>query len=334
MGLAAKIKRLRGERTQAELAELVGVGKTAVSMWENGDNTPSAETYLKLADLAPFPDSLWFLEQAGMKEATLLATAEHVLRQRSTPISSDQFVRVPFAGGEVAEAQLALRGEYLPSPLSTRCLIVDKQVHGALPLGSLVVLDGSRSSKNSPDLTPFWDQVVLVSFGSREEADLRFDEPWPKGLHIGRLKLQGKRGDLRWAAELAPLTEAFDASPLWVGGWAYAYPPDVKRVYGQPHVARELPEPIKRKMAQRQKELEERGVLVHDQEIADADAEAGLAAQRKERSIQEEAEKEAEAQAPSKVRLRPGCEIVGLVLGWFCPPAGEERSPEKLKPQS
>lgn len=47
------MKRLRGALglTQAAIAELVGVGQTAVSQWEIGRVNPSTENLLKLAEI-------------------------------------------------------------------------------------------------------------------------------------------------------------------------------------------------------------------------------------------------------------------------------------------
>lgn len=50
--LADRIKELRKQHnlTQAELGKILGVGKTTISMYENGNSTPNDEIKLKLSD--------------------------------------------------------------------------------------------------------------------------------------------------------------------------------------------------------------------------------------------------------------------------------------------
>jgi transcriptional regulator with XRE-family HTH domain len=50
--LACRIKELRNEKdlTQTEFGKIFGVGKTTVSMWENGNNSPDDEIKSKIAD--------------------------------------------------------------------------------------------------------------------------------------------------------------------------------------------------------------------------------------------------------------------------------------------
>ena len=59
---------------QAQFAKLAGVSQAFVSAWENAKDraVPSSDAYLRLANEAPYPDSLWLREQAGenMKRLT------------------------------------------------------------------------------------------------------------------------------------------------------------------------------------------------------------------------------------------------------------------------
>lgn len=44
-----KLKKLRGDRTQEEVAEAVGVTKSAWAMYERGERTPRDEIKIKIA---------------------------------------------------------------------------------------------------------------------------------------------------------------------------------------------------------------------------------------------------------------------------------------------
>ena len=48
--MAETLKRLRGNRTQEEVAKAVGVTISAVSMYENGERVPRDEIKKKLAE--------------------------------------------------------------------------------------------------------------------------------------------------------------------------------------------------------------------------------------------------------------------------------------------
>jgi transcriptional regulator with XRE-family HTH domain len=61
-----KILRVRQGMNQTELGKCLGVGQAAVSAWETGENTPSAESLVKMGNLASYPDCLFFYDQAGM----------------------------------------------------------------------------------------------------------------------------------------------------------------------------------------------------------------------------------------------------------------------------
>lgn len=48
--VADKLIDLRGEKTQAEIAQAIGVGRSTYSMYENGMRIPSDSVKVKLAD--------------------------------------------------------------------------------------------------------------------------------------------------------------------------------------------------------------------------------------------------------------------------------------------
>ena len=49
--IGLRIKKYRGDKSQEDLAKLVGVSQSTVAMWEIGERTPSDEAKIKLSDL-------------------------------------------------------------------------------------------------------------------------------------------------------------------------------------------------------------------------------------------------------------------------------------------
>ena len=47
--IGLKLKELRGSKTEAEVAKAIGVGQTAISMYETGDRIPRDHIKVKLA---------------------------------------------------------------------------------------------------------------------------------------------------------------------------------------------------------------------------------------------------------------------------------------------
>jgi transcriptional regulator with XRE-family HTH domain len=61
-----KILRVKQGMNQTELGNYLGVGQTAVSKWETGENPPPAEALVKMGNMEDYPDCLFFYEKAGM----------------------------------------------------------------------------------------------------------------------------------------------------------------------------------------------------------------------------------------------------------------------------
>lgn len=76
---AIKILRVKQGMNQAEFGKYLGVVQTAVSKWETGENTPPGEALVKMGNLAPYPDCLFFYEKAGM-DPMRVAPMEDALR--------------------------------------------------------------------------------------------------------------------------------------------------------------------------------------------------------------------------------------------------------------
>lgn len=50
MTIGRRLRNLRGDRTQANVADALNVTAMAVSLWENGDRTPNDEMKVKIAE--------------------------------------------------------------------------------------------------------------------------------------------------------------------------------------------------------------------------------------------------------------------------------------------
>lgn len=75
-----RVLRVKQGMTQTDLAKYLGVGQTAVSAWETGDNTPPADALVKMGNLASYPDCLFFYEKAGMDLKRVTAVGDTLKR--------------------------------------------------------------------------------------------------------------------------------------------------------------------------------------------------------------------------------------------------------------
>lgn len=71
---------------QVEFAQRLLVTQAAVSRWENGSSNPSAENYIRMADLADDINCVWFWKQAGVDVERLarLAAAHNASIRKSS----------------------------------------------------------------------------------------------------------------------------------------------------------------------------------------------------------------------------------------------------------
>jgi len=51
---------------QTQFAERLQVTQSAISQWERGASEPSAENYIRMANMADETNCLWFLEHVGV----------------------------------------------------------------------------------------------------------------------------------------------------------------------------------------------------------------------------------------------------------------------------
>jgi len=281
VGEHIKALRLARDMTQSQLAHLLDVRQTTVSAWELDENLPSSEAWVKLGNFAPYPDCIWFWQQAGMDEQAMLSAAEKLLKGRRA--APGEITCVPRSSGTLQESEEAgplvpLPAEFVPNPLSTRCLVVDEKFSNPIfPVGDVILLD---ESANSPeDLRPFWGEIVLVHLTRpKDGTGLRMTKSWRDGLNIGRLLCRtSQSGDrLQWAATLGPFDDAdkwytVDGRRIFVGTWRHEF------------------------------RSESFGAAVDSDRLR-------------------EAREEAKLQAPMQMRLTPGCRILGRVIGWFRAP--------------
>jgi transcriptional regulator with XRE-family HTH domain len=335
--IGQRIKKFREDHypNQKALAEALGVGQTVVSAWETGDNMPSSEAWAKLGNVAPYPENLWFWQEAGIDQQAMLSAAEQVLKEGGAPATEGEITRVgPYQQtGQASEGpDLVLPARFVGNPLSTRYLVIDDKLANAIfPPGDVVGLDVSVS--NAVDLRPFWGEIVLVRLTRpKDTPGLWMMGFWKEGLNIGRLRYKRYFHDrLYWLATLGPFD---DAEPRYqpgdtvtiVGSWQHPRPPK-DPIPGSP---RECTTRERQKLYAQYRRVRDqaRGGSIYytTPEVEQAEKalhEAESSVLQQEQHEMREAEEEARLQAPMQIRLTPGCCILGRVICWFRPPREE-----------
>jgi transcriptional regulator with XRE-family HTH domain len=305
MTIAERVRDLRGDKTQADFAADLGVSQQQVSALEKGTDSPSADALVRLGNVSPYPDNVWFWKQAGLDSNKMVATAEQVLKDRGAAPTPGEIVRIPCSRKTVQREEpldrfLQLPAESVPNLGSTRCLLIDETAASpSIPPDSLIVLDASQ--KDEKQLVSFWKQIVLVEFTPALKCAVSTT------LLLGRLafKRETERHHRpeslelpRWVATIGPLGdfarewEQGDKESVRVGGWD-AFEQDNR-------------EPSR---SQTPDSLEYRRLSYNYQTHG------------QERD-KEEALKVFDRlckQAPSHVRLDPGYRMLGRVIAWFQP---------------
>jgi len=194
-----KLCKAKSYSTNAKLAYAVSVSPSRISEWRAGGRWPSSDTFWKLGKLAGFPDCIWFWEQAGMEEKTMLSVAVEILKRRGAPPAEGEIIRVGCVrmtaqGIEETGDLFPIAAVSVPNPASIVCLIVDEYAANAMfPVGSRIVLDTSQNG--AKDLMPFWERIVLVDvhlpqqqMGVLESVGLWGGKRWPNALSMGQLQ--------------------------------------------------------------------------------------------------------------------------------------------------
>ena len=145
--------RLKLGKSQAELAELVGVKQPTVSDWETpGKDVPSSDSYARLGNLAPYPDCLWFWTQAGMNQDAMLSAAAKLLKERGE-VPKTKMIAVPPLRRTARETEEVdslwyLDARLVPNAASVAYWVVDASDPLPSPWhepGTVIILDTSAN---------------------------------------------------------------------------------------------------------------------------------------------------------------------------------------------
>lgn len=193
--ISQRVRKFRKEHypNQKALADALGLGQTVVSAWERGDSVPSSEAWMKIGNLAPYPENIEFWKQAGMDVGAMRAAADKMILDRVSGakrlLDVGAAILVPryretMQGREEAGPAVPLPAEFIPNPGSTICLVVDRK---ALPVvdSPLAVFILDESEKQSRNLRPFWGQVVFARYRPENVAAPR---EYSGGIYMGRVR--------------------------------------------------------------------------------------------------------------------------------------------------
>lgn len=81
LGMRICTLRKQDNLTQSELASKLGVGKSTVSMWENGKRDPDYETLEMIADFFNVPISTFFPPNTHIEESELSSFELEVIKR-------------------------------------------------------------------------------------------------------------------------------------------------------------------------------------------------------------------------------------------------------------
>ncbi len=282
----AKIRALRKSQkpapTQAQFAKSFGVTQSMISAWEAGRDTPSAEIWIKLGELAGYPDCYWFYARAGLDPQKLLAATEKLFKERiqptDSPLVEGRTVLVPrvqsLRGLEPAGLPVPMPVQLVPNPSSTYCLGISF-TPGQFDRWAIV----DTADAEAEDLGPFWGLPALIEFAPIDQAP----PLWPGGLEIGTLFLeedeQNPDGTPWYARFLGPYPGGMlIGTSMRIGRWIESR---------QSRIAATL-----------------------QSEEAVPGLEEGWDAKRVAVSIRS-------GRALREMRLAPGCKIIGRVITWW-----------------
>ena len=312
-----RIKALRQRMTQAEFAKSFGVTQSMISAWEAGRDTPSAEIWIKLGEIAGYPDCYWFYERAGLDRQKLLTATEQTLKEQikdaDSPLLEGRIVLVPRVrrlpqGLEPAGLPVPMAPEAVPNLLSTYCLVLD---------GIEAVVD--TADGGTEDLLPFLGQSVLVEFVPESARNYYRGWPTTRGVYAGVLYIGNQEYTLEGSLwQVMFLSQNTVVSlPIPVGSWLDTRvrldpnPSPIVRSTPPQDIEKFL---IPKSDTLRQKEEEEK---TKRRLSSPEHAERWAAVRESNRLAIEEAAR--------NVRLAPGCKILGRVIAWFPSPAAKAK---------
>jgi transcriptional regulator with XRE-family HTH domain len=270
------LKIYRGE-TQARFAATLEVTQPMVSAWEGGSDAPSPAFCVRLGNLAPYPDNIWFWEQAGIDGKKMLSATQARLRELSAPPAEGKIIPVSYV--RIVGQKLEETGRYrdfpaelAPNPLSTRCLVIDETLAGkSFSPGDTVVMEEPLGDPYSAG--QFINQLIFAELDPGIPENPGMAQWWIKGLQVGRLRYKYHQsfGTFRWIAALGPLLDSGSE--------------DLQHGSEFPLGYMDFP-------------VENKGAYPRRNEV-------------------EETAKRTKEQAVAQIRLAPGCRVIGKIIAWF-----------------
>jgi SOS-response transcriptional repressor LexA len=155
---ATRIRALRGTVKQIPFAKKLGTTQQMVSLWEAGSHEPSAEYYIRMGNLADYPDCLWFWEKGKLDlKKTREVSGKQAREEGAAPVPGE-VVRVrPLPEFAPNERMLPLPANLIPNPSSTFWLRVSDPRFAFLDGEDLAVIDSSCT-----DATALWGKMVIA----------------------------------------------------------------------------------------------------------------------------------------------------------------------------
>jgi transcriptional regulator with XRE-family HTH domain len=208
--------------TQAQFARRLSITQPMVSAWVGASDAPSPAFCIRLGKLAPFPDNLWFWEQAGLSEQDIISAATHISEKWSRLPSDREIIGIPrmrFTGkrNEPVEPSIPLLGEFVFDRSRTIWIDVNESLAGPFSVGDILKLDQDEGTALDER---FKNKLVLVEFPPEREGYRLFAIP---GRAIGTLRYGRCSITLGSSVEFIPV--AAGAGVVMVG-W---YVPSAKR---------------------------------------------------------------------------------------------------------
>jgi transcriptional regulator with XRE-family HTH domain len=216
------VRKLRDSRglTQGDLGRLLGVGRTAVSAWEKGDNVPRGPAALRIAALMPDENAAaTFLALVGVDQESMAGIVHDIGSKKPAATKPFEMVEILPAQESAGAAQLlkgplTLDAEVAGDPRSKRYFVAPQH---ASTLGfepqDILLLEALAPSAGVPPA--LWDKRVLVEYRARREAPY-----YPELTYeVGRLILAHYPGDKRffYVAELHLWSDAPPRPPAFPG---------------------------------------------------------------------------------------------------------------------
>ena len=174
--------------TQTQFADALDVAQAAVSVWESGKETPTSGAYVRMGNLAHYPDNLWFWKEGGLEiEAAKSAAYYELQRNTSMTGTLGETIRVPrkvsaALGLKDTGTHLALPTDRIANPFTTICLDIDEEFSGQLfSSGDVVIVDTFGLGE---DLSPLLGHVVIAELRTPGYKRNNFTDSWPKARFI------------------------------------------------------------------------------------------------------------------------------------------------------